>query len=89
MISLLDIAFSTEQGKVVLGNESAVQSKRGSYGCKIVYKYGHNYWIDSAGPCDANPNTINSFRANIGEILGGVLFMEALLQYYDIEPEPN
>ena len=64
-------------------NYDAVQIHRRSHGWKIIYEDGRNYWFDSAGPCNADPNTINSFRNDIGGMLDGVLLMKSLLQYHD------
>ena len=46
-------------------------------------------YIFSSGPCNSNPGYNNSFCTEISGITGGLIFMLSLIQYFDIDPEPN
>ena len=72
----------------------AVWKKQVSFGWKTAPKikptdFQRAIYVDSSRTCDANPEYINSIRSELSGITGGLIFMLILIQYFNIDPDPN
>ena len=88
---LEEIAHGIAEGRMMLVSDGAVRKRRGAYGWKLVPTDAsdHNGRVEGYGPCHADPRVIDSFRTEASGIFSGILFVRALLTYFDIQPCQN
>jgi hypothetical protein len=82
------LASRIAAGDIMLVSDGAVRHQKGAFAWKLVPTdhSRRDYNLIGTGPCDADPATLNSFRTELAGILSGLLFVEALLAYYEFDP---
>mmetsp|Transcript_12944 Transcript_12944/g.27953 ORF Transcript_12944/g.27953 Transcript_12944/m.27953 type:complete len:139 (+) Transcript_12944:84-500(+) len=68
-------------GKV---SDGSVQRGEACHAWKIVTEGREAECASAAGPCDADPDKVNSYRAELSGILGGIAFAIILLRHHDL-----
>ena len=88
------LSYATAAVNLILISDFDVGKKQRSFGWKIVQNIEPTYlqcaiYIDISSPWDANLDYLTYFRTELAGIISGFLFMLRLIQYFEINPEPD
>ena len=80
----VELAHSLANGFAILVSDGAVAKKRASHAWKIAVNSEGALNAAAAGPCDADPDSITSYRAELTGICGGLAFATILMRHHGL-----
>ena len=72
------------ENKSDLSVSVSVSKKKAAHAWKIAVKEDADLFAAAAGPCDADPETVASYRAELKGICGGLAFVTILLRHHKL-----
>ena len=79
-----ELAHSLANGFAILVSDGAVAKKKAAHAWKIAVKGEDDLFAEAAGPCDADPRSVASYRAELTGICGGLAFATVLLRHHGL-----
>ena len=84
-----ELANALAKGFAILVSDGAVAKKRAAHAWKIAVNDVEHEFAAAAGPCDADPESITSYRAELTGICGGMAFALLLLRHHNLTMPDN
>ena len=77
------LAYQVSTGRAILVSDGSVKRGQGSSAWRIAFRRSARQCdAHAAAPCDGDPSTMSSYRAELNGLLGGLIFTTLLLRYH-------